>query len=164
MSLKNVKVGDKLRYLGGDPANEVELTRGSIYDVVDIDGDDIVINIVYNGIWAIGDAYKNAECFEIVEEEEEEVDKSTLDLVANLAQEVVKLRKQVEALSERVDSNRNDTVTFVEEFTAFKKEQEFANELFESDIVLLDERTQPEELAETVLGNITIRRNMYGDY
>lgn len=90
--------------------------------------------------------------------------KDLTELVAHLAQEVVKLRKQVEALSERVDSNRNDTVTFAEEFTAFKKEQEFANELFESDIILLDERTQPEELAETVLGNITIRRSMYGDY
>lgn len=88
--------------------------------------------------------------------------KDLTELVAHLAQEVVKLRKQVEALSERVDSNRDDTVTFAEEFTAFKKEQEFANELFESDIVLLDERTQPEELAETVLGNITIRRRYDG--
>lgn len=163
MCLENVNIGDKLRYLGGDPANKGELIRGLVYDVVNIDGGAIVIDTVDNGIWMIGEEYKNADCFELFEEDESE-SKSTLDLIANLAQEVVKLRKQVETLSERVDSNRDDTVTFAEEFTAFKKEQEFANELFESDIVLLDERTQPEELAETVLGNITIRRSMYGDY
>src|SRR5690625_3245174 len=70
MSVKGVeiKVGDKLRYLGGDPANEGELIRKHVYDVVEIDGGDIIIDIVDNGIWVIGDAYKNVDCFELFEE------------------------------------------------------------------------------------------------
>lgn len=103
--------------------------------------------------------------------------------VVNLMKEVVKLRKQVEALSERTDSNAEDIRTFGEEFTGylhtpspFAMEEdvieingrlgklEELTEMITDDIVTLDERTQPEELAETVLGNITIRRSMYGDY
>mgnify|MGYP001496404944 CR=1 FL=1 len=71
MSLENVKVGDKLRYLGGDPANTGELLRGRVYEVVDVDYDDIVIDTIDNGSWGIGDAYKNTDCFELVEEVKE---------------------------------------------------------------------------------------------
>jgi len=94
MSLENVKIGDKLRYLGGDPVNGGQLVRGFVYDVVDIDGDVIVIDTIDNGSWAIGEDYRNTDCFEKVEE----CGKSTLDLITNLAQEVAKLKRELSEL------------------------------------------------------------------
>ena len=94
MSLENVKIGDKLRYLGGDPVNGGQLVRGFVYDVVDIDGDVIVIDTIDNGSWAIGEDYRNTDCFEKVEEG----GKSTLDLITNLAQEVAKLKRELSEL------------------------------------------------------------------
>src|SRR5699024_2334352 len=127
MRLENVKVGDKLRYLGGDPANEVELTRESIYDVVDIDGGDIIIDTVDNGTWAIGEAYKNVDCIELFEEGESE-SKSTLDLIANLAQEVAQLKRELSELRGDVQSR------------AYEDNERIDRIL--DDIVMLDERTQ----------------------
>src|SRR5699024_4350413 len=127
MRLENVKVGDKLRYLGGDPANEVELTRESIYDVVDIDGGDIIVDTVDNGTWAIGEAYKNVDCFELFEEDESE-SKSTLDLIANLAQEVAQLKRELSELRGDVQSQAYEDNERIERIL--------------DDIVMLDERTQ----------------------
>lgn len=100
MSVRGVeiKVGDKLRYLGGVPTNEGEVIRGRVYDVVDIDYDVIVIDTIDNGSWAIGDEYKNVDCFEKVEEKGN--DKTTLDHSANLALRVVQLERAVKRLSD----------------------------------------------------------------
>lgn len=100
MSLENVKIGDKLRYLGGDPVNDVELIRGFVYDVVDIDGDVIMIDTIDNGTWAIGEDYRNTDCFEKVKEG----GKSTLDLITNLAQEVAKLKRELSELRRDVQA------------------------------------------------------------
>lgn len=157
------EVGDKVLFYYENSMDRIVTTVTDVgYTAVDIkpylDAEGNLVAGLKHGAYRVLESVEPSEATEDSPQDNRDV----TDLIANLAQEVVKLRKQVEALSERVDSNRDDTVTFAEEFTAFKKEQEFANELFESDIVLLDERTQPEELAETVLGNITIRRSGRG--
>lgn len=127
MSVRGVeiKVGDKLRYLGGDPSNEGELIRGRVYDVVDIDYDVIVIDTIDNGSWAIGDEYKNVDCFEKVEEES---GKTALDLIANLAQEVAQLKRELSNLRSAMQSQAHEDNERIERIL--------------DDIVMLDERTQ----------------------
>jgi len=122
----NIEVGDKLRYLGGDPTNMGELLRGRVYEVVDIDYDVIAIDTADNGSWAIGDAYKNVDCFEKVEEEGN--DRSAIDLIANLAQEVTELKRE---LSELRDANQAQAHKFYNKL-----------DMILDDIVMLDERTQ----------------------
>lgn len=127
IDFSSIKVGDKLRYLGGDPANEEDLTHGSVYDVEYVGDGFISINTDDNETWVIGDVYNNVDCFELVKEEKEN-DKSTLDLIANLAQEVAKLKREISDLRSAMQTQAHEDNERIERIL--------------DDIVMLDERTQ----------------------
>jgi len=86
---RTLKVGDKVRYLGGDDdADGGELTEGRSYVVEDTYGDgDAIIKNDKVGFWVIGKW--NAHCFELVTESTQ----STADLIANLALRVSELER-----------------------------------------------------------------------
>lgn len=86
------------------------------------------------------------------------------DLVANLVRRVGRLEKQLAEVSEQSTINKRNIETFAEDFTEYKAGQGNENRLVHEnienlkekvdmltvDVVLLDERTQPEAMAETV--------------
>src|SRR5699024_8530733 len=100
------KVGDKVRYLGGDRIDEGELIIGEDYVIegMDDDGDPFFIcdDIIE---WYIYEY--NAHCFELVDDDKSE---STCNCgckhdshIASLAKEVVKLKRELSELKEYVE-------------------------------------------------------------
>src|SRR5699024_4272398 len=103
---KKLKVGDNVRYLGGDRIDECELIIGEDYVIegMDDDGgpfficDDIIEWYIYE---------YNAHCFELVVDENSE---STCNCsckhdnhVASLAKEVAELKRELSELKEYVE-------------------------------------------------------------
>lgn len=135
----DVKVGDKLRYLGGDEADFGTLEVGMSYPVKYIDkGGEygIVVGDSHFDIWFVSKDGYNTDCFELVEEEKEG-EKSTLDLIANLAQEVAKLKRELSELRRDVQAQAYEDNERIERIL--------------DDIVMLDERTQGEKPAQKLL-------------
>lgn len=129
MSVKGVdiKVGDKLRYLGGDIAGATNycLKEGREYKVTRVNNRDGYIIAVGAGTWYVGEDVGNEDCFEKVEEES---GKTALDLIANLAQEVAQLKHELSELRDAIQSQAYEDNERIERIL--------------DDIVMLDERTQ----------------------
>src|SRR5699024_8474147 len=129
----DVKVGDKLRYLGGDESNFGSLKAGMVYPVIDIEEDGtyvIEVEAALYSTWLVGKDDYNSGCFELVDDSEEESsdNKTALDLIANLAQEVAQLKRELSELRGDVQSQ------------AYEDNERIDRIL--DDIVMLDERTQ----------------------
>lgn len=140
MSVRNkyIKVGDKLRYLGGDTS---DISGGLIEDEeyvvkkIDRDGDYVIENPHSpNPVagWIVSKDGYNSECFELVGEEGEEEEGTApddvIDMIVKLSQEVAKLRRELTELSDAVQEQ--------------KHEDNVRIEMLMDDIVMLDERTQ----------------------
>jgi len=112
---KTLKVGDKVRYLGGDEDNlgGAGITEGSVCEVFNVDSDgEASITNDDGGSWYIGDW--NSRCCELVTDEAEQPTKSTADLIANLALRV----SELEAQSKRKEG---DDMTVNGEYRAEKR-------------------------------------------
>lgn len=133
--IDKAKIGDKVRYLGGDPFYySGTLTKYREYFVRDIDGDgDLIIKADNNFDWCVGPGANNLTAFELVESEST---KTTEDLIASLAQTVTQLERELNELKYKYEIDR---------------------EMFIDDIAMIDERTQP---AETNL----VRKTVTYDY
>ena len=102
--------------------------------------------------------------------------KSTADIIATMARRLHEAESKISELTERLDSAEKDVRTFADEAmkTAYelakvKADQAGMNEEFEDsiemltgDIVSLDERTQPEELARTISKELAKGARRYG--
>src|SRR5699024_1721977 len=104
---KKLKVGDKVRYLGGYiPEHYGGLTIGKEYDVIGIENRDLAYIANDKGYGRfIG--YYNAHCFELVDDEQSETScncacKHAAHLV-NLAKEVAELKRELSDLKEYVE-------------------------------------------------------------
>lgn len=78
MSVKGVKLekGDNVRYLGGDPAENKNLTQGKVYEISDVfpyEGNYVEYGFTddYEDRWCIGEELENTHAFERVEESNE---------------------------------------------------------------------------------------------
>src|SRR5699024_10086080 len=94
---KKLKVGDKVRYLGGDVLEDGELTIAEIYDIVgkNYAGMPFIKNDEgYN--WHIYGC--NADCFELVDDEKSETTCNCVckhdSHIVNLAKEVAELKRE----------------------------------------------------------------------
>ena len=103
---KKLKVGDKARYLGGDVADDGELTIGQEYVIKRF-------NVLRSAVFDIDSDIKwsvakyNAHCFELVDDEQSETRCNRAckhDLhIASLAKEVAKLKRELAEHKEYVE-------------------------------------------------------------
>ena len=105
---KKLKVGDKVRYLGGDSSVQHYgwLTVGKEYDIIGIDNRDIAYIANDKGYGRfIG--YYNAHCFELVDDEQSETRCNRAckhdSHIASLAKEVVKLKRELSEYKEYIE-------------------------------------------------------------
>lgn len=125
--IKDVEVGDKVRYLGGDPNYCDNLSKVESYKVEDIyevieDGRNVIINDDDNDRWSISKSSENVHCFELTKERSildfnEFPTEEMEDMLVSLSQEVAQLKRKVEELSETVDSNSKDIEVIDKEVT-----------------------------------------------
>lgn len=121
--IEKAKIGDKVRYLGGDPSDrsELYLMKNHVYEIKRMSCNEIIIENERGYLWGIGEGAENIDCFELVESESP---KTTEDLIASLAQTVTQLERELNALKIKYEIDR---------------------EMFIKDIAMIDERTHPAE-------------------
>ena len=102
-----LKVGDRVRYLGGDERDSNgELTVGEEYVIRGKDfAEDAYFNKIGKGIWYILDY--NAHCFELVDDDKSESSYNCAckhdSHIASLAKEVAELKRELSELKEYVE-------------------------------------------------------------
>ena len=103
---KKLKVGDKVRYLGGDVADDGELTIGQEYVIKRY-------NILHSAVFDINSDHEwsvakyNTHCFELVDDEQSETScKSACkhdSHIASLAKEVAGLKRELAEYKEYIE-------------------------------------------------------------
>ena len=106
VNYKKLKVGDRVRYLGGDVADDGELTIGQEYVIKRY-------NILHSAVFDINSDHEwsvakyNAHCFELVDDKQSETScKSACkhdSHIVNLAKEVAELKRELSELKEYVE-------------------------------------------------------------
>src|SRR5699024_7868139 len=129
---KKLKVGDKVRYLGGDERDSNgELTVGEEYVIRCKDfAEDAYFNKNDEGIWCILDY--NAHCFELVEDEGE----CNCDTIEVEAKDGV----LSETICNRACKHDSHIVSLAKEVAQLKREISEYKEYIEKESVLFDER------------------------
>lgn len=148
--IKYVKIGDKVRYLGGDPLAINNLSVGKEYTVTDNDDLELTIKDDDGDCWLIGYSLGNNSCFEHIPKSPATAStKTEEDMLVSLAQEVTTLKRRLSDLKQEIDLNRLDTLTWSEESAkmAYKmaeliRESDERFEMLVDDVAMLDERTQ----------------------
>ena len=97
---RNLKVGDKVRYLGGDRKAVPELVIGEVYEIKGVDsGGDPYFRILREGYFRGHRWYVleyNAHCFELVDDNDSDT--------TSYATKITELSKENEILRDQVDS------------------------------------------------------------
>jgi|SRR5690625_4120684 len=129
-----LKVGDKVRYLGGDIVNDDDsdtfrMDVGGVYEVVDLDMASPVLSVLDGCRWNV--AGYNAHCFELVDEESStscNCDCKHESHIVSLATKVAELNKELGELRDVLQEQAHEEIERIERIL--------------DDIVMLDERTQ----------------------
>ena len=128
---KKLKVGDKVRYLGGDEADDGELIVGKEYT---IEGKDVggVVSFVYNVLFEWGISDYNADCFELVGD----IDGCNCDTIEVEAKDGV----FSETICKYTCNHDSHIVNLAKEVAELKRELSELKEYVEKEVVLFDER------------------------
>src|SRR5699024_5855403 len=129
---KKLKVGDKVRYLGGDERDSNgELTIGEEYGIRGKDlAEDVYFSKNYEGIWYI--LGYNAHCFELIEDEGE----CNCDTIEVEAKDGV----FSETICKSACKHDSHIVNLAKEVAELKRELSELKEYVEKEVVLFDER------------------------
>ena len=103
---KKLKVGDKVRYLGGDVADDGELTIGQEYVIKRFNVlRSAVFDIDSDMKWSV--AKYNAHCFELVDDEQSETRCNRAckhdSHIVSLAKEVAELKREISEYKEYIE-------------------------------------------------------------
>ena len=129
---KKLKVGDKVRYLGGDSSEQHGgLIIGNVYDIVEKDSDGYIFFIDDDGVFRLLLGH-NAHCFELVEDEGE----CNCDTIEVEAKDGV----LSETICNRACKNDSHIVNLAKEVAELKRELSELKEYIEKEVVLFDER------------------------
>ena len=132
-------VGDMVRYLGGDWDFGNDLTIGNVYAIVDVVGEDAIIEDDVCDDWVISKEEKNVDKFELVTEPTEgtsvEASPSVIELLSNLA---LRLTKVEDVIKPTVV---NETPTQAESVDNVNSPQHYRHGRFET-IELIEDITK----------------------
>jgi len=132
LDYKKLKIGDKVRYLGGDSSEQHGgLIIGNVYDIVEKDSDGYIFFIDDDGDFRLLLGH-NAHCFELVEDEGE----CNCDTIEVEAKDGV----LSETICNRACKNDSHIVSLAKEVAELKRELSELKEYVEKEVVLFDER------------------------
>lgn len=123
---RNLKVGDKVHYLGGDRKDVPELVIGEVYEIKGVDSDgDPYFRILREGYFGGRRWYVleyNAHCFELVDDKDSDT--------TSYATKITELSKENEILRDQVDSLHEElTQVRAQLRKSLNKRVEYADEL-----------------------------------
>src|SRR5699024_8084891 len=130
---KKLKVGDKVRYLGGDSLEQHGgLIIGNVYDIVEMDSDGYIFFIDDDGDFRLLLGH-NAHCFELVEDEVCGCNCDTIEVEA-------KDGVFSETICKYACNHDSHIVSLAKKVAELKRELSELKEYVEKEAVLFDER------------------------